>query len=151
MWAAPVRAAEVLEPAASILIGPCESRKPILWKDVLSSQSPSPSWPSLFPPEANALPRALTEETPLSAAQTPLEAVLTCRTRTCEDEGVVSPTGHQLDLFTFKSWNYTSRIVIVQKPSCTLRLACSSIGRWSLTSCHGDGCVDLWAQCCRLK
>lgn len=39
----PVRAAEVLDPAASILIGPRESNIWILWKDVLSSQSPRPS------------------------------------------------------------------------------------------------------------
>lgn len=53
-----VIAAEVLEPAASILIGPCLVKNSTSWNEVLSPKSPSPSWPSLFPPAAYRLPHA---------------------------------------------------------------------------------------------
>lgn len=59
--ASPVTAAEVFEPAASILMGPCGSKNLTLWKLILSSQSPRPSWPSPFPPQANTLPWAATK------------------------------------------------------------------------------------------
>lgn len=70
----PVSAAEVLAPAASILMGPCESKKARLWNDVLSWQSPRPSCPSPFPPADNTRPRA-------AQTTTTAERATTCRGR----------------------------------------------------------------------
>lgn len=52
----PVSAAEVLDPAESCLILCWDVKKLITWKVFLSSVSPSPSCPSLFPPAAYTLP-----------------------------------------------------------------------------------------------
>lgn len=50
--------ADVLEPAASILIGPRFVKNSTSWNELLSTKSPRPSWPSLFPPAAYRLPHA---------------------------------------------------------------------------------------------
>lgn len=52
----PVSAAEVLDPADSCLILCWDVKKLIRWKALLSSVSPSPSCPSLFPPVAYTWP-----------------------------------------------------------------------------------------------
>lgn len=113
----PVKAAEVLHPAESILIGAQSQKGRSRWKYVDLSQWPKPSCPSWLLPALYTLP--WTKNTSILILRTAvfMETSLTCNyifvyRLTCANNCVVSPTSCKLHLLRLQGWKGNTVIIV---------------------------------------